>query len=134
MPVPCVGAVVVDRAGRLLLVQRGQPPQQGTWSLPGGRVEPGEAETDAVVREVAEETGLAVRVGRLAGRVLRAGPRGAVYDIADYLCQVTGGDLRAGDDAADVRWVAPAELATLTLSTGLLDALNEWGVLPPPGS
>jgi 8-oxo-dGTP diphosphatase len=133
MPVPCVGAVVLDGTGRLLLVRRGRPPQQGTWSLPGGRVEPGETDTDAVAREVAEETGLSVRVGRLAGRVLRAGPQGSVYDIGDYLCEVTSGELRAGDDAADVRWVAPAELATLTLSTGLVDALTEWGVLRPPG-
>lgn len=129
MAVRCVGAVVFDDGGRLLLVRRGRPPQQGSWSLPGGRVEPGETEPQAVAREVAEETGLEVAVGRLAGRVLRSGPEGVVYDIADYECRVAGGELRPGDDAADARWVETGQLAELSLSTGLVDALTEWGVL-----
>ncbi|MGI8799897.1 MAG: NUDIX hydrolase, partial [Pseudonocardia sp.] len=64
-PVACVGAIVRDAAGRLLLVQRVNEPGAGRWSLPGGRVEPGETDQDAVVREVAEETGLQVRTTRL---------------------------------------------------------------------
>src|SRR2546430_12165360 len=70
---PCAGAIVFDGAGQLLLIKRGRPPSQGSWSVPGGRCLPGEAEPDACVREVAEETGLAVRVLRLAGRVERDG-------------------------------------------------------------
>ncbi len=134
--VACVGAVVHDGAGRLLVVRRGRPPGQGLWSVPGGRVEPGETEHEAVAREVCEETGLQVRVGRLAGRVRRAGLAGVVYDIADHVCEVVGGTLRAGDDAAEVRWASNADLHTLPLTEGLLDALAEWGVLPqdPAGS
>ena len=128
-PVPCVGAVVHDDAGRILLVRRGRAPATGLWSIPGGRIETGESDADAVVREVREETGLIVAVGRLAGRVVRAGPGGVVYDIADYECQAVGGDLVAGDDAADVRWVSREELRSLPTTEGLVEVLAEWGLL-----
>ena len=82
------------------------------------------------VREVAEETGLAVRVLGLAGHVERAGPGGVVFDIDDYFCELIGGQLRAADDATDARWVSRAELAGLELVPGLLDALIEWGARP----
>ncbi|GAA2094987.1 NUDIX hydrolase [Actinomadura alba] len=129
MRVPCVGAVVVDDEGRLLVVRRGRPPGQGLWSLPGGRVEPGEADADAVVREVLEETGLDVTVGRLIGAVTRPGPGGVTYDIRDYAAVMAGGGLRPGDDADEVRWVTPDALRALPTTPGLLDALTEWSVL-----
>ncbi|MEV5825944.1 NUDIX domain-containing protein [Spirillospora sp. NPDC052242] len=125
----CVGAIVRDRDGRLLLVLRGRPPGAGRWSVPGGRVEPGEDDAAAVARELLEETGLRVRVGALVGTVERDGPGGVVYEIHDYAATVLGGTPRAGDDAADVRWAAPAELRDLPLVPGLLDALTEWDVL-----
>ena len=59
----------------------------------------------------------------------RPGLNGAVFDIRDYAATVTGGTLRAGDDAADARWVAPGELASLEITEGLIDALTGWGVL-----
>lgn len=127
--VPCVGAVVRDDAGRLLLVRRANEPGRGLWSLPGGRVEPGESAEQALVREVREETGLLVTVGPPVGRVERAGPGGVVYDIADHVCRPVGGTLRAGDDAAEVRWVSG--LAALPLTEGLAETLRAWGVLPP---
>jgi 8-oxo-dGTP diphosphatase len=127
--IPCVGAVIKDAAGRLLLIRRGHPPGAGLWSLPGGRVEPGETDQDAVAREVREETGLSVAPGPLVGSVTRPGPEGAVFDIRDYAASVTGGHLAAGDDAADARWVWPADLTTLPLTAGLVGALAEWGVL-----
>ena len=67
--VPCVGAVVHDAEGRLLLIQRGHDPHRGLWSLPGGRIEPAESPEQAVVREVSEETGLDVLPRRPVGRV-----------------------------------------------------------------
>ncbi|MGW4424159.1 NUDIX domain-containing protein [Streptosporangium sp. NPDC004631] len=129
MRVNCVGAIVRDGEGRMLLVLRGHPPGRGLWSVPGGRVEPGESDAEAVVREVLEETGLTVAAGRLAGAVERPGPGGAVYEIRDYLAEVSGGTLAAGDDAADAGWFGEDELARLPLSPGLLDALTEWGVI-----
>ncbi len=127
--VPCVGAIITDAAGRLLLIRRGHEPGKGLWSLPGGRVEPGETDEQALSREVMEETGLAVAPGPLIGAVRRGAPGGAVFDIRDYAATVTGGTLAAGDDADDARWAGPAELAALPLTDGLMGALTEWGVL-----
>jgi ADP-ribose pyrophosphatase YjhB (NUDIX family) len=121
---------VHDQAGRLLLIQRGQAPAAGSWSVPGGRCRPGESPADACVREVAEETALEVAVVRLAGQVERAAPGGGVYVIDDFVCRVVGGDLSAGDDAADARWVSRGELAALELAPGLYAALDEWDLLP----
>ena len=123
--VRCVGAIAHDARGRLLLVQRANEPGRGLWSIPGGRVEPGEDDATALAREMLEETGLLVRPGELVGRV-RRGP----FDIGDYRCTVLGGDLQAGDDAADVRWCDAAELAALPLVDQLVETLAGWGVLP----
>ena len=127
--IPCVGAVVTDEQGRLLLIKRGHEPGAGLWSIPGGRIEPGETDAEALVREMFEETGLVVEVGPLIGRVQRPGLAGAVIDIADYAATVTGGTLRPGDDAADARWVNIADLARLEITEGLIEALTDWGVL-----
>ena len=127
---PCAGGIVVDDAGRLLLIRRGRPPSMGCWSIPGGRCLPGESPADACVREVAEETGLDVRVLRWAGQVQRDSPEGGVYVIDDFVCEVLGGELRAGDDALDAAWFAPAELAELGIVPGLIEALTDWAVLP----
>ena len=131
--IPCAGGVVVDADGRLLLVRRGRPPAVGSWTVPGGRCEPGEEPAAACVREVAEETGLAVRVSAWVGRVERDAPGGGTYVIDDFACELVGGTLRAGDDATDARWFAVAELATLPLVPGLLEALSGWGVLELDG-
>lgn len=127
---PCAGGIVHDAEGRLLVIQRGQPPSAGSWSVPGGRCLPGERPEDACVREVAEETGLQVTVQRFAGRVERAAPNGDTYLIDDFVCQLVGGTLRAGDDAADARWVTRTEFEGLPLAPGLFDALQAWEVLP----
>jgi len=127
--IPCVGAVVTDSRGRLLLIKRGHEPGAGLWSLPGGRIEPGETDAEALIREMLEETGLTVEPGRLLGRVQRPGAGGDVIDIRDYAATVTGGTLRAGDDAADARWAAAEELAALELTEGLVEFLTDWGVL-----
>ncbi|GAA4240887.1 NUDIX domain-containing protein [Actinomadura meridiana] len=130
MRVRCVGGIVRDGSGRLLLVRRGRPPGEGLWSIPGGRVEPGEHDRAAVARELREETGLDVSVADTeVGTVDRPGLGGAVYEIHDYAATVTGGTLRAGDDAAEARWVSPEELRGLPLTPGLLDALTLWGLL-----
>jgi ADP-ribose pyrophosphatase YjhB (NUDIX family) len=125
----CVGAVVKDERGRLLLVKRGHDPGAGLWSLPGGRVEPGETDAEALVREMREETGLTVRPGPLVGRVRRPAGRDHVLDIRDYAAIVTGGTLSAGDDAADTCWAGADELKALPLTEGLVEILTEWGVL-----
>ncbi|HEY5360832.1 MAG TPA: NUDIX domain-containing protein [Streptosporangiaceae bacterium] len=131
--IPCVGAVITDPAGRMLLIRRRNEPGAGLWSLPGGRVEPGESDQEAIVREVREETSLVVSCGPLLGTVERPGRADSVLDIRDYRAVVTGGELAAGDDAADARWVTPPELAALDaagqLTDGLVAALSSWGAL-----
>jgi len=130
--IPCVGAVVRDEAGRLLLVRRANPPAQGRWSIPGGRVEAGESHEDAVVRELLEETGLAGRVVREVGTVRRDAPAGGTYVIRDFLVAVDAGTTPiAGDDAADAAWFAVDELDGIDTSDGLLDALVHWGLIEP---
>ncbi len=124
-PVPCVGGLAYDVDGRLLLIRRANEPGRGLWSVPGGRVEPGESDAAAVVREMAEETGLVVAPGALVGRV-RRGP----YVIADYRCAVVGGTLCAGDDATEARWCDAAALADLPLVPQLYDTLRDWDALP----
>jgi ADP-ribose pyrophosphatase YjhB (NUDIX family) len=111
-PLIGVGAVIVNE-GRVLLVQRGREPLKGHWSLPGGLVEVGESLQTAVIREVEEETGLLVEpieLIELLDRIHREGERIRYhYVIADYLCRMTGGALKAASDADAVRWVERAE-------------------------
>jgi 8-oxo-dGTP diphosphatase len=113
-PVVAVGGVVIDRSAgepRVLLVKRARPPRQGRWSLPGGRVEPGELLASAVAREIREETGLSVLVGPLVEVVEIVDPP-FHYVILDYACEPLGGELCAGDDASDVALVAASDLGS----------------------
>lgn len=118
-PIVGVGAVIVD-AGKVLLVKRAHEPRKGEWSLPGGRVELGEALADAVRREVKEETGLDVDVGPVVEVVEHVqrqdGQVAHHFVIVDYLCTPAGGMLRAGDDAEAVVWVDGEELAAYGVS------------------
>ena len=127
--IPCVGAVIRDDKGRLLVVKRGHEPGAGLWSLPGGRIESGETDAEALVREMREETGLEIEPGPLLGAVRRPVADGNVIDIRDYVATITGGTLIPGDDAADARWVSAAELDSLAITEGLVEALTNWGVL-----
>ena len=130
--VDCVGGLVLE-GGRILLVKRGQEPAKGTWSIPGGRVEAGESDADAVEREVREETGLAVQAGPFAGVVERDAPTGDVYVIRDYVCRPARGadasDVRGGDDAEEAAWFTPEQVRALVTSPGLVEAIEGWGLL-----
>jgi 8-oxo-dGTP diphosphatase len=132
--VPCVGAVVHDAEGRLLLVRRGHDPGKGLWSLPGGRVEAGETIAAAVEREVLEETGLVVRAGATVGRIRLPGS-GVTFDVHDVACTLVEPSAVpvAGDDADDVTLADAAALGRLSFTPGLLDVLRGWGVALPGG-
>jgi 8-oxo-dGTP diphosphatase len=116
-PIVAVGAVILD-GDRVLLIQRGQEPLKGEWSLPGGVVELGETLQAALAREVREETSLDVVVGSVV-EVLDSIRRDASgraeyhYIIIDYICRVRSGTpsvIACGTDAADIRWVPIGEL------------------------
>jgi 8-oxo-dGTP diphosphatase len=126
-PEVAVGAVVVDD-GALLLVRRGRGPAAGEWSVPGGRVERGETLAEAVVREVAEETGLEVVCGPLLGWVERIGDDHH-HVILDFEATLLGGTLAAGDDAAEAAWVPAGEVTDLRLVDGLAEFLADHGII-----
>lgn len=129
-----VGAVIVDRhkddrhdddhdsdQPRVLLIRRGQPPLLGEWSLPGGVLECGETLREAVAREAREETGLVVESGEMLGvyeRIIPGDERRVRYHyvLIDFLCRAISGDLKAGSDAAEVRWFTRDELPALNLA------------------
>lgn len=119
-PVVGVGGVVIAD-GRALLIRRGNPPLEGEWSIPGGTLEVGEMLLDAVRRELAEETGIEVRVGDLIEVFERIFPDGEGqpkyhFVILDYLCEAVRGTARAGSDVTDVAWAAESELQKYLLT------------------
>ena len=120
MPIIGVGAVILNQQGEIVLIRRGKEPRRGEWSIPGGRLEWGETLHDGLIREVREETGLIVEIGGLidvvdavtrnaAGDVLRH------YVLVDFVTRLIGGELSAGSDAAEARWVPSRDLAEYSL-------------------
>jgi len=119
-------AVVQDDQGRFLLVQRGHEPAVGLWSLPGGSVEQGETISEAAIREVKEETGLEIVTGREVWRVVVELAPGTHYEVHALEGKVTGGDLLAGDDAADAKWCGVKEVQTMSLTPQLRQFLTSY--------
>ena len=121
-PQPGVSAFVV-RGGKVLLVKRNKKAGYGMWSLPGGHIEAGEAARDAVLRELAEETGITATVDRIldAIDIIHRDDAGQVlfhYLISCFVCHWQAGEPIAGDDVSDARWVHPEEFAGLTMTPG----------------
>jgi 8-oxo-dGTP diphosphatase len=128
-PELCVGAVVVDDE-RLLLIRRGHAPASGEWSVPGGRVEPGETLAEAVVRELREETGVEGVCGALLGVVERFEDDRHLV-ILDYTVHLLEPqEPTAGDDAAEAAWVPVPEAGEMRLVEGLAELLHDNGLLP----
>lgn len=127
-PEVCVGAVAV-RGNDLLMVRRGHGPGAGRWSVPGGRVEAGETLAEAVVRETAEETGVAVVCGPMLGWVELVDDDHH-FVILDFEVVVMGADEPvAGTDATEARWVPVWEVPELRLVEGLAEFLADHGVI-----
>lgn len=127
-PELCVGAIAVSE-GRLLLIQRGSDPERGRWSVPGGRVEPGELLAAAVVRELLEETGVEGVCGPLIGLVERF-PEGRHLVILDFDVTVLGHqEPAAASDAMGAAWIPLDDVAELDLAEGLAAFLHEHDII-----
>ena len=131
--VVAVGAIVT-RDERILLVQRGHPPAQGSWSIPGGRVELGETLPQALRREILEECGLEIAVGDLAIALTRIARNadGSVrshYVIFDFWATPASGQapevLVASSDASDIGWFTLDQTRRLSTTSNLVDYLAE---------
>jgi 8-oxo-dGTP diphosphatase len=113
--------------GRVLLIRRGKEPLKGRWVVPGGTLELGETLEEALVREMAEETGLRVAVGEaltVFDRVERH--EGVVryhYVIVDYLCSYVSGVAVAASDAEALAWAAPEELVAYDMPAKALEVV-----------
>ena len=128
VPVVVATGAVIQRGSHLLLVRRKQPPEAGRWSLPGGRVEPGEMLRRAVRREVGEELALDATIGELIGVVERRGPE-YHYVIADFHATIDANATPvAGDDAAACEWVSLNQLDSWDLVEGLSEFLTDVGI------
>ncbi len=128
-PLVGVGAILLDR-DRILMAQRGKEPLKGWWSLPGGALETGESLRDAICREVREETGLEVEplgVFEIFERILRdtQGTLEYHYVLIDYMCRITGGELRPGDDVCCVEWVRRRDLGARQITEGTLGVIEK---------
>jgi ADP-ribose pyrophosphatase YjhB (NUDIX family) len=146
-PLVGVGAVIVARnivarnhdgaehkphqdGPHVLLIRRGTAPLLGEWSLPGGVLECGETLREAVARETFEETGLLVEPTEMLGvyeRIIRGDDDQVRYHyvLIDFLCRRVRGDLKAGSDAADVRWFTREELPALNLAYDANDVVRK---------
>ena len=127
-PIVGVGSVVVD-SGRVALVRRSKEPLKGKWSIPGGALEIGETLRECAAREAREETGLEVEVEEILEvfdsiHPDRDGRAQYHYVLIDFLCRPVGGELCAGGDAVDARWVAAGELAALDLSPNAIRIIS----------
>jgi 8-oxo-dGTP diphosphatase len=129
-PIVGVGAIVIE-GGRVLLARRASEPLREEWSIPGGMLELGETLRAGTEREALEETGLQVRAGEVVDVFdsIIAGEQGGApqfhYVLIDFLCEITGGELRAGSDASEVRWYRPEELRSLGLRATTQRALDK---------
>jgi len=127
-PELCVAAVAV-RDDELLMIRRGTGPGLGRWTLPGGRVELGETVAEAVVRELAEETGLTGLCGPLVGwvEIIAEGYHYLVMDLEVTVIDLT--PPQAGDDAAEAAWVPLWQVSELDTTDGLADFLAAHGII-----
>ncbi|HEX6906186.1 MAG TPA: NUDIX hydrolase [Terriglobales bacterium] len=128
-PLIGVGAVIVAD-NRVVVVRRGHEPLKGEWSIPGGVLEIGETLRAGAAREAVEETGLVVEAGEVLevlDRIVRDA-EGRIqfhYVLVDFLCRPTAGELRAGGDAEETRWISSSELESFPIADSAAAVLRK---------
>jgi 8-oxo-dGTP diphosphatase len=124
----CVG-VICFKGDHVLMIQRGQPPRMGEWSIPGGRIEAGESEAEAALRELMEETHITADLGEKIANI-PAVFEGYHYRLHDYIATWTGGEPIAGDDAMDCAFVPIEQVAQMQIwpktRDVILDGYAKW--------
>jgi 8-oxo-dGTP diphosphatase len=128
-PLIGVGAVIVG-GNRVVVVRRGHEPLKGEWSIPGGVLEIGETLRAGAAREALEETGLVVQpsdVLEVLDRIVRDEQDRIQfhYVLIDFLCKPISGELRAGGDAEEARWISTGELDNFPIADSAAAVLRK---------
>lgn len=118
---PNAASVAIVREGKVLLIKRAFAPYQNLWTLPGGRLEPGETIEQCAIREIAEEVGLVIRNPRPV--MVQSLGRDEAFRLAVFVTRDFSGQLRASDEVADHQWMAPTALIALRTTSRLDDVL-----------
>jgi 8-oxo-dGTP diphosphatase len=123
-----VGAAVI-RDGRLLMVKRGNEPNQGKWSIPGGAIELGETLQEAAVREVLEECSVRIEIERIldAAQNIIRDEKGRVkfhFVLVDFIGRYVSGETKARSDAEECRWVPLEEIENMDITAALGEMLK----------
>ena len=127
-PIPGVGAIVVSNKG-VLLARRDKDPGTGLWSIPGGAVEPGEAQRESVYREVFEETGIQCEVIKLVSTAdlitLDESKKVEFHFLLNhYLARAIGGDLKPEFLDGEVGWFHPDKLPDDMVNEALCELID----------
>jgi ADP-ribose pyrophosphatase YjhB (NUDIX family) len=132
---PLVGTgALIHRAGRVFLLRRRWPPNEGYWAFPGGLVEPGESVQDAVLREVKEETGLKIKLDSLLDVVTdihldEAGRVKYHYVIVDYTATPSGQRVRLNDESSSWGWFTPDEIKKIKVSRNTRECVKKFDMM-----
>lgn len=119
--VPNAASVAIVREGKVLLIKRAYAPYQHLWTLPGGRIEPGESIEQCAMREIAEEVGLVIRNPRPV--MVQPLGRDGAFLLAVFATRDFSGQVRASDEVADHKWMDPAAIIALRTTSRLDDVL-----------
>ncbi|MCQ5336974.1 MAG: NUDIX hydrolase [Candidatus Methanomethylicia archaeon] len=128
---PLIGAgILAIENGKVLLIKRGNEPNKGLWSIPGGLVKLGESPEEAAIREFKEETGLNAIIEKLLGifNIVIKDNEGKIkyhYIVVDYLGKVIGGELKPGSDVLDAKWFDINELKNIQISSTVIKAIEK---------
>ena len=128
---PNAASVAIVRESKVLLIKRAYAPYQQQWTLPGGRIEPGETIEQCAIREVQEELNITIRNPRAVMEQTLG--REGTFRLAVFATRDFSGVLRASDEIADHKWIDPSALIALRTTSRLDDVLVNALAAPPPG-